>query len=96
MSRALNKQMLYDDEHDFLVYLNLLSQTKKEYGIKIYAYCLMTNHVHLVICDNKDNISKAMNKLNSRYAMYYNKKNGRTGVVFNDRFKSEAIEDKRY
>lgn len=96
MSRALNKQMLFDDEHDFLVYLNILSQAKKEYDVKIYAYCLMTNHVHLLLFDLKNNISKFMNKINSRYAMYYNKKNGRTGVVFNERFKSEAIEDKSY
>ncbi len=62
--------------------------------MKIYAYCLMTNHVHLLLFDLKNNISKFMNKTNSRYAMYYNNKNGRTGVIFNDRYKSEAIENK--
>ena len=44
MSRGLNKQLLFDDETDYLRYLQLLNDIKKEYGIKVYAYCLMSNH----------------------------------------------------
>ena len=96
MSRGLNKHLLFDDEEDYLRYLQLLDDIKKEYRIKIYAYCLMSNHVHIIIKDDEEMISTAMRMLNSRYAMYYNKKNNRVGYVFSDRFKSEAIETKEY
>ena len=96
MSRGLNKQLLFDDETDYLRYLQLLNDIKKEYGIKVYAYCLMSNHVHIILKDDNEMISTAMRRLNSRYAMYYNRKNCKVGYVFSDRFKSEAIETKEY
>ena len=96
MSRGLNKQLLFDDETDYLRYLQLLNDIKKEYGIKVYAYCLMSNHVHIILKDDNEMLSTAMRRLNSRYAMYYNRKNCKVGYVFSDRFKSEAIETKEY
>ena len=71
MSRGLNKQLLFDDETDYLRYLQLLNDIKKEYGIKVYAYCLMSNHVHIILKDDNEMLSTAMRRLNSRYAMYY-------------------------
>ena len=76
MSRGLNKQLLFDDETDYLRYLQLLNDIKKEYGIKVYAYCLMSNHVHIILKDDNEMLSTAMRRLNSRYAMYYNRKKG--------------------
>ncbi len=96
MSRALNKQLLFDEEIDYIRYLQILNNVKKEFGLIIYAYCLMSNHVHIVLKDSKNELSKAIRRLNSIYAMYYNKKNIRTGYVFSDRFKSESIETKEY
>ena len=96
MSRGLNKQLLFDDETDYLRYLQLLNDIKKEYGIKVYAYCLMSNHIHIILKDDNEMLSTAMRRLNSRYAMYYNRKNCKVGYVFSDRFKSEAIETKEY
>jgi len=96
MSRALNKQLLFDEEIDYLRFLQILSIVKKEFKLRVYAYCLMSNHVHLIVRDTNAELSNAMKQLNSRYAMYYNKKNTRVGYVFSDRFKSEAIESKDY
>ncbi|MBR4313519.1 MAG: transposase [Lachnospiraceae bacterium] len=76
MSRGSNKQLLFDDETDCLRYLQLLNDIKKEYGIKVYAYCLMSNHVHIILKDDNEMLSTAIRRLNSRYAMYYNRKKG--------------------
>ena len=96
MNRGLNKQLLFDDEVDYLRYLQLINDIKKEFGIKVYAYCLMSNHVHMLVKDVNEKLSFAMRRLNSRYAMYYNKKNDRVGYVFSDRYKSEVIETREY
>lgn len=96
MSRALNKQLLFFDETDYLKYLEMVSDLKDEFDIEIISYCLMSNHTHLLIYDKKNNLSKFIGKLNSRYAMYYNKKNFRVGYVFSGRFKSECIESEEY
>ena len=79
-----------------LRYLQLINDIKKEFGIKVYAYCLMSNHVHMLAKDVNEKLSFAMRRLNSRYAMYYNKKNDRVGYVFSDRYKSEVIETREY
>lgn len=96
MCRALNKQLLFEDEIDYLRYLQIISTAKKEFSIRVYAYCLMSNHVHLIIKDNKNCIEKVFKSINSKYAKYYNKKNSRVGYVFSDRYKSEAIENYDY
>ena len=75
MSRALNKQTLYDDEQDFLYFLKLLKDVKSKTHFELYAYCIMTNHYHLLIKEHDVSISVIMNKINSRYANYYNLKN---------------------
>lgn len=96
MSRALNKQILFDDESDYLYFLNVLNDTKKELHFEIYAYCLMSNHFHLLIKEKGADISTIMSKIDTKYANYYNNKNGRTGFVFNDRFHSEVVETVKY
>ena len=53
MCRALNKQILFDEEEDFLFYLKLMSENKEKYQLKIYWYCLMINHVHMLLYDKK-------------------------------------------
>lgn len=96
MTRALNKQSLFDDEKDYLYLLQIISDVKKETHFKLYAYCLMTNHFHILIKEKDVKVSSIMNKIDSRYANYYNLKNGRTGFVFNDRFHSENVETIKY
>lgn len=63
---------------------------------RVYAYCLMDNHVHLLLNTNHDDLAVIMKSIAVRYASFYNWKYSRTGHVFQDRFKSEPIEDERY
>lgn len=76
--------------------LILVKRAKGKYNFLIYSYCLMDNHVHLIINDNGNDISKVMKSINISYAMYFNRKNKRYGHLFQDRFRSEIIEDDMY
>lgn len=72
------------------------SVDESEKKFDVYAYCLMDNHVHLLINEGEDNISRIMKRIGSGYVYYFNKKYGRVGHLFQDRFKSEVIEDDAY
>ena len=61
-----------------------------------YAYCLMSNHVHLLLRVNQEDIGSTIKHLTVMYAMYYNQKYSRSGHVFQDRFKSEPVNDMAY
>jgi len=69
---------------------------KSEKKFYIHAYCLMDNHAHLLINEGEDEIARIMKRIGSSYAYYFNRKYGRVGHLFQDRFKSEAVEDDGY
>ena len=96
MSRTLNKQTLFDEEKDYLRFLHIVESVKNEIDFSLYGYCIMNNHYHMLIKDKNNKISVIMNKINSKYANYYNLKNARTGYVFNGRYHSENVENVKY
>lgn len=96
MVRGNERKNIFEDDDDKLKLIDLLKEKSKKGKFSIYAYCLMDNHVHLIIYEKKDKISKIMQRINTSYAYYYNRKYKRVGHVFQDRFKSEVIEDERY
>ena len=90
--QGINKEYVFQEDEDKKKYLNLLRKYYKDYEIDIICYCIMDNHVHLILySSNIENISAFMRKVNSIYAMYYNKKYNRVGDVFRNRFKSILI-----
>jgi len=89
--RGNNRQDIFLDDSDREEYLIRLNQYKERYKIRIFAYCLMTNHVHLLIYDNGQDISKFMQGLSLSYVIYFNKRYKRTGHLFQDRFTSVPI-----
>ncbi len=96
MTRGNNRQNIFVDEEDRFQYLKLLKRYKEQYKAEIYAYCLMTNHVHLLIYDNGQDISKIMKGLNQSYVKYFNKKHNRCGHLFQDRFTSVMVKRDAY
>lgn len=94
--RGINKQDLFFDKQDIKKFIKELDETKEKNKIEIYAYAFMKNHVHLIIYDVCDRLSVMMQSLNIRYSLYFNKKYDRVGHVFENRFKSHAIEDINY
>ena len=96
MLRGNNRQSIFECENDYLHFIELLRQYKKKCGYKVYAYCLMGNHAHLLMEFAEEDVSICMKKINVSYSYYFNYKNMRTGHLFQDRFRSEAVEDDAY
>lgn len=89
--RGIGKQIIFEDNQDYNYYLAALEKYSRETSITVCAYCLMSNHTHLLILDKQKNISTMMKKLGVSYSYYFNQKYERSGHLFQDRFKSEAI-----
>lgn len=97
MSQGINKNFIFKEETEINKYIYIMYDLKEEYHIEIIAYCIMSNHAHLLLKINSiEELSSYMHKLNARFAQYYNKKNNRVGFVFRNRFKSEAIRDEKH
>lgn len=95
-ARGNHKNDIFRDEEDFQVYLALAKEAKKYYEeskYEIICYCLMTNHVHLLIRTGELPIGKIIGRINSMYAKYFNNKYNYVGHLFQDRFYSKIIED---
>ncbi|QNB47657.1 hypothetical protein BR63_16075 [Thermanaerosceptrum fracticalcis] len=73
MTRGNEKKNLFYDREDREKFLNIIMRKKTEEAFCLYAYCLMDNHIHLLIRENLDSISTIMKKLNTAYAIYFNK-----------------------
>lgn len=96
MIRGNNKANIFENNEDKERMLQILEKIKEKEYFKIYCYCIMNNHAHLVIKDNNNNISNIMKRLNISYAYYYNTNYNNIGHVFQDRYKSEAVLDDKY
>jgi putative transposase len=96
MVRGITEISLFKDHDDKCKYFSLIRKYQKIFLFKVYSYCLMTTHGHIVIdCCGAD-ISKVMKSINQCYASYFNKKYERHGHVFQDRFKSKPIDNEKY
>ena len=105
MLRGVNRQQIFEDDDDyrkFIMILHDMTSPKDELKRPLpprcafYAYCLMPNHVHLLIQEKEEKLSKTVKQIASRYAMYYNNKYEHFGHLFQDRFKSEPVESYSY
>ena len=94
--KGIDNQDIFYDDQDRRIFLKYISITKKEYAYNLYAYCLMDNHVHMVIKSEKEFLSKAIQSLMIRYVHYFNRKYKRIGTLLQNRFKSRNVENQRY
>ncbi|MBQ6202755.1 MAG: transposase [Prevotella sp.] len=105
MLRGINRQDIFEDDEDYLRMLDLLRlQTNRSESqgdrpsafCRIYAFCLMSNHVHLLIGEESASVGDVVKRIGVAYASYFNRKYGRNGHLFQDRFKSEAVNSLEY
>lgn len=95
-SRSISETLLFIDNTDKDYYLTLLKKYLEKYRCSLYAYCLMSNHVHLHLDTKGFDISTFMHSLNTAYVRYFNKKYNRHGHLFQDRFSSRILYDEAY
>lgn len=92
MVQGINKEYIFNTDIDKKEYLKIMKNTETQYDVEIISYCIMDNHVHLLVrIEKTDDLSKFMHKINTLYALYYNKKYDRVGYVYRDRYKSQII-----
>jgi len=94
--RGMNRQTIFEEEEDAQKFLEVLDYYKELIGYKIYAYCLMGNHIHLLLQEGSEELGIFMRRIGASYVYWYNKKYQRIGHLFQDRYKSEVVEDDKY
>lgn len=94
--RGNDRQDIFYDEQDYSKFLKTIKDLKEKYEYDIYTYCLMNNHVHLVIYDKNNQISKIMQSITISYSSYFAKKYSKEGHLFQNRFLSKNVETKEY
>lgn len=93
--QGINKEYIFEEEKYIKKYKELIYNKLYDSNITILAYCIMSNHAHLLIHrERTEELSKFMQKLNTAYAMYYNKSKNRVGFVFRSRYYSQEILNK--
>ena len=96
MARSITEFNFFQDEVDKNHFLDILKECKEECECKIFGYCLMTNHYHIIIDPNGFDLSVFMKRLNLTYVKYINKKNSRRGSLLAERFNSKIIDNPEY
>jgi putative transposase len=95
--RGVNRAATFLDDEDFSLYRERLDEALREQGIPLHACVLMTNHVHLLLTPPAcGRVSLAMSRLGQRYVPAFNRKHGRTGTLWEGRFKSCVVDSERY
>lgn len=94
--RGNNRQAIYRDDMDRRRYLEKLSSYCQDKKVDLLAYCLMSNHVHLLLETPQGNLSKMMQAFQTSYTMYFNKRHGRNGHVFEQRYKAMLVDKDNY
>lgn len=92
MVQGNNKEYIFNSLDNINEYMRIMEETKEKIDTTILAYCIMSNHAHILIYqENVENLIKYMYRVNLMYAKYYNKKYDRVGHVFRDRYKTQPI-----
>ena len=96
MLRGVNRRQLFFDEEDNERFLYILNSYISAYGHELYAYCLMGNHVHLLLKEGTEDIGMLFKRMGASFAWWYNNKYDRAGHIFQDRFRSEPVDTEQY
>lgn len=96
MLRGNNKQTIFHAEEDYRKFLMLFSEKANQKSLFLYAWCLMPNHIHLLLKEKEESLADIFRSILTAYIKWYNTKYHRTGHLFEDRFRSRPVEDQVY
>ncbi len=96
MNRGQGRKRLFHDESYFHAFLDTLSEADERFGLQIHAYCLMSNHYHLLVKTPRGNLQRAMRHIGSIYTQRYNRKKKTDGQLFRGRYKAILVDCDAY
>lgn len=96
MIRGINREPVFYENKDHLRYLEILGKIKKMAPFIIHAYCLMHNHIHILLQELGESVGDTVRRIGSAYVYWFNRKYERVGHLFQGRFHSEAVSDDSY
>lgn len=96
MLRGINRQTIFEEDADKYRFLRTIERYKQKSGFKLYAYCLMDNHIHMLMQEMEETVSETIKRIGSSYVYWYNSKYERRGHLFQGRFRSENVETDDY
>ena len=96
IAKGSGGQNLFEGPYDCQAFLGLRSKACEKGGVRVIAYCLMSNHVHLLLEDPESHLGAVMKSALTGYAQRFNKRGDRVGHVFQQRFKSQPVENEDY
>ena len=96
MMRGVNRQAIFENDGDRLHFMSVLKECKEISGFRLHAFCLMPNHLHFLIEPAGEPLDLVFRRIGVRYAVWYNRKHQRAGHLFQDRFRSENVENDLY
>ena len=96
ITRGINQQNIFSSDDDYERFLNTLTRYSRKSKCEIYAYCLMDNHIHMLLKEGQESLATIMKRIGISYVYYYNWQYNRKGHLFQDRYKSEPVEDDTY
>ncbi|MGN0037888.1 MAG: transposase [Coriobacteriales bacterium] len=96
IQRGVGRQIIFEEEQDYCLLSELLCASFEAHGVELLCYCFMSNHFHLLVRGDRDDLSEAMKIACGTYAQRFNEKYDRVGHLFQGRFKSEPIDDEAY
>ena len=94
--RGNNRSYIFNNQRYKAAFMEMIEEQEKDTGIELAAWCIMDNHVHLVLKAELDQLSLAMKRINIKFAMMYKQDQNMVGHVFQDRFKSHVIDSDEY
>ena len=94
--RGINRPAIFEEHEDYERFLETMKKFKVVSEYKLYAYCLMSNHFHLLLKVTKEDLELIIKRIAGSYVYWYNRKYGRIGHLFQDRYNSAPIENEHY
>ena len=96
MLRGINRQNIFEEDKDRMHFMKVLRLCKEQSGFSLHAFALMSNHIHLLIEPADEPLDIIFKRINTRYAVWYNRKYQRAGHLFQDRYRSESVRTEEY
>jgi len=88
--RGINRQSIFESEEDKHKLIETFARYKEISCYRLFAYCLMDNHIHILLEEQKEPIAMIMKRISSSYVLWFNRKYGRCGHLFQERFNADT------